>query len=547
MNKYLVMFGLIWSILFAQFDDIPYDWAGQYGVLSNNGQLMWNQDWQVGVLLFDGTLTNYPTRFGDLYQNNFLIKYPTDYYSKIDAIPDSTKMSSKLNYHRGDFSHDQLEINLNFEETNRIISLTGFKRTYQGPYGQYTNPDGSNNPLQQSYRVDYLSQNDEELLEFSIGYFHTDSRLQLNDPADFLHMEKIASAGIGYSREFDKWAYNAHGALFQQYYKFSNDSTKSYLNRIHLNQFLTKQFTSSSIVQLGFETDNQGIAVVDKNNNKRTWSTLYGGWKNKYSQLKIGTSIAKKEVVPFFNFTNRLNIGNIGNLVIDLSYSAKPIHMFYWSNGDNIFDKWLIADINGNFKINKIPLNINLYFANTNSELNHKYYQSNELIKLSENLISSSINAELPLIRTWKLELLYRHIFEHNKYSDGISDRINIGLNISENLFNNKMKTNLKLWSDSQLNHNSNLGYEGFHFGPYVSDDEQLTLPDYWVVNLDFSIKVSKMTIGWKIYNILKTAEAVTDKVFPDINENYLLISNSNNFPPMNRFVTMNIIWEFAN
>ena len=158
-----------------------------------------------------------------------------------------------------------------------------------------------------------------------------------------------------------------------------------------------------------------------------------------------------------------------------------------------------------------------------------------------------SIQTKLPLIRSWQLELLYRHIFEHNLYSDGIGDRLKIGLNISEKLFKNKLYAQLRLWTDGHLNHNQNLGYEGFHFGPYVTDDTSLSLPDYWVFNLDFSVKVSKMTIGWKVNNILKTAESITNQIFPDLNENYLLITNSNNFPPLNRFVTMNITWEFDN
>ena len=74
MNKYLLTIGLVTSILFAEFDEIPYDWSGQDGVISNYGNLMWNKDWQIGVLLFNGSFSNYPTRFGTDYRNNFNIK-----------------------------------------------------------------------------------------------------------------------------------------------------------------------------------------------------------------------------------------------------------------------------------------------------------------------------------------------------------------------------------------------------------------------------------------------------------------------------------------
>ena len=94
------------------------------------------------------------------------------------------------------------------------------------PYEQFVSSTGNTNPLHQSYRVDYSSKNDSEILDLSVGYFYTDSRLNLDDPADFIHKEKIVSAGFGYSKEFEKWNYNAHGAIFQQYYKMSFDSTK---------------------------------------------------------------------------------------------------------------------------------------------------------------------------------------------------------------------------------------------------------------------------------------------------------------------------------
>ena len=34
---------------------IPFDWAGQNGIIVNNGKLFWNQTWTSGMLLFDGS------------------------------------------------------------------------------------------------------------------------------------------------------------------------------------------------------------------------------------------------------------------------------------------------------------------------------------------------------------------------------------------------------------------------------------------------------------------------------------------------------------
>ena len=114
MNKYLIIIGLTLSILSGQSENIPFDWSGQYGVVSNNGRIMWNQDWSVGALFFDGTLSNYPLRFGENYQRNFTLQNTGDFYQSLYNLPDTSKITSRINYYRGDYSYDQLEINVKF-------------------------------------------------------------------------------------------------------------------------------------------------------------------------------------------------------------------------------------------------------------------------------------------------------------------------------------------------------------------------------------------------------------------------------------------------
>ena len=192
------------------------------------------------------------------------------------------------------------------------------------------------------------------------------------------------------------------------------------------------------------------------------------------------------------------------------------------------------------------PFNLSVdYFNNQNTSLVHKYYINDELIDISDNLFSTSISTQIPIFREWKIDAQYRHTFDHNYYCDGIGDRAQIGLTISENIFKNNLLTKIHLWGDAYLNHHQSLGYEGFHFRPYLTDDINLALTDYWVFNLELSAKISSMTILWRVNNILKTAESLTDQLFPNLDDNYLLITNNNNFPPMNRFVTLNIIWNF--
>lgn len=548
-SKHLLLILFSVSIIMGQSEDIPYDWSGQYGVISNNGRLMWNQDWTVGVLLFDGTFANYPTRFGSLYKNNFSLSSVADFYKRMHSFPDSSQIKSRIDYYRGDFSYDQLEINAEFAEKNRIIALSGFKRTYKGPYGQYADPLGGNNPLQQSYRLDYSSKDKDELLDISVGYFITDSRLNLGDPADFNHKEKIVSAGIGYSKDFATWQYKVHGAFFQQYYSMDFDSIKAYLNRFHLNQFISKKVGNSNLLKFGIELDNQGLSVVDATKKNRLWSTIYGGWEKQSVGIKLGTTITQDELIPYVNVSARSVVGKMIKWQSLLKYKAVPKHLYLWKEtNETFFEQWLTAHTSAQINWESTAINIGLnYFHNKNADLIHRYYINDELIDISNNLLSSSIAAQIPIFRKWRIDAQYRHTFEHNLYSDGIGDYIKLGIIINENLFKDNMFVQLKLWGDAYLNRHQNLDYEGFHFGPYITDDTKLALPDYWVFNLEISAKISKMTIMWKVNNILQTAGSITNQLFPNLNDNYLLITNSHNFPPMNRFVTFNIIWDFEN
>ncbi|MEE8340572.1 MAG: hypothetical protein V3R52_00580, partial [Candidatus Neomarinimicrobiota bacterium] len=310
-----------------------------------------------------------------------------------------------------------------------------------------------------------------------------------------------------------------------------------------------KQMKNSILLKFGVEIDNQNISLVDTTKKNRLWSTVYGEFEKNALSVKLGTTIAKKELIPYFNFSVNTIEEKTVKWLSFLRYEAIPKHLFFWEEtNESIFDEWFTAKVEAKTKWKNTAFNISLdYFYNKETNIVHKYYINNEPIDISNNLFSSSISARIPIFREWEFDVQYRHLFEHNLYSDGIGDRVKIGLTATEKLFKSNLLASLRLWGDAYFNHHQNLGYEGFHYGPYATDDTNLALPDYWVFNLELSAKISKMTIMWKVNNILQTAESITSEIFPDLNDKYLLITNSNNFPPMNRFVSLNIIWNFEN
>ena len=52
---------------------IPFDWGGQNGMIITDGSLFWNQAWNSGMLLFDGTYSTYPNRYGPHITRKFQI------------------------------------------------------------------------------------------------------------------------------------------------------------------------------------------------------------------------------------------------------------------------------------------------------------------------------------------------------------------------------------------------------------------------------------------------------------------------------------------
>ena len=70
MKHFIILIAFV-RLLFAQEYIIPFDWSGQNGFMIHEGSLFWNRSRTSGVLLFDGTYSNYPERYGKHSSNKF--------------------------------------------------------------------------------------------------------------------------------------------------------------------------------------------------------------------------------------------------------------------------------------------------------------------------------------------------------------------------------------------------------------------------------------------------------------------------------------------
>ena len=121
---------------------IPFDWSGQFGYVNKNGAIMWNQDWQSGRLLFDGTWSVYPKMYGNEIEEGFVSQ------SADTSNFDSSLVKSYFKYDQGDYSLDRFSLGTNYTGNGRQVHFHAFKRSFYGAYGQYNNQ--SNQPIQQS-------------------------------------------------------------------------------------------------------------------------------------------------------------------------------------------------------------------------------------------------------------------------------------------------------------------------------------------------------------------------------------------------------------
>ena len=273
MKKIFTIIGLF-SIILGQKDFvIPFDWVGQNGYIINNGKLFWNQSWTSGMLLFDGTYSSYPMKFGSHTSKNFSSQAMGD-IPAFSSLPDSTKNISYLDYYRGDYSYDQLELGANFESKDEMVELRGFKRSHSGNLGHYIHPAGGLSPIHHSYRVNYGVERNNIKYESSVARYITRSGLP-DSTYNGSENDNIISAGLRFQQKLKNFTLDSYIGQFLQHriikHTTVNDSNYNDINR---SQFIF-QLTSQRNFSFGIRYNAQQINLTNFNR-LVNWTTLYG-------------------------------------------------------------------------------------------------------------------------------------------------------------------------------------------------------------------------------------------------------------------------------
>ena len=517
---------------------LPFDWSGQNGLLSVNGQLFWNHDWMSGPLYFDGTFSNFPLRFGPSYLHSFQPDNAGE-IPKMESIPDSAQISSSFDYRKGDYLFDQLDVQAGFSDGTRLLKMNGFKRSYAGSFGQYVQPEGILTPNQQSYRLDYLTSFDTEKVQASVAHFVTNSGLP--DSIMNGHHEDITTvAGISYSKTDTAKTFQVFGSQFNQERRVELSSVFTYLNRTHLHF----RWTWNTYKTIGFFADKQSIMQDELRDLK--WVTIYGGLNGERLTTSLGGSFLSEEKSYAMYLKSSFSLqGKSWEMNTGLSYNTKPAHIALIDTSQ-MFETWSRVHLN----IEKRIRSFRFQSENNFGSVAHSGSSSNP------NYLSSELSMSWEIYSKWTVsgtvgmyEILWNNLslVENTPLTDGFSRKIQFSIKGSQPFFHGNMMVHTKLRVNGNLNREQNYGYDFVNSIPIQEENQSYPLPDYWVAHFEISAVVSSMTLIWKVQNVLNAYEPTVRELYPGLNHDYVWIRNNRDFYPMGQLISFSVLWNFEN
>ena len=514
---------------------LPFDWSGQNGLVSVNGQLFWNHDWMSGPLYFDGTFSNFPLRFGPSYLHSFQPDNAGE-IPKMESIPDSAQISSSFDYRKGDYLFDQLDVQAGFSDGTRLLKMNGFKRSYAGRSGQYVQPEEILTPNQQSYRLDYLTSFDTEKVQASVAHFVTNSGLP-DSIMNGHHKNITTTAGILYTKIIGKNTFHLHTSQFNQERSIAHsslDSTlSSFINRTHIHM----KWTLGTNKSMGIIADNQTILHNDLRDLK--WATIYGGLNSERLTTSIGGSFLSKGNSYAMYLKSSFSLqGELWEINSGLSYYTKPVHIALMDNSQ-MFETWSRVHLD----IEKRISSFRFQSANNVGFVAHSGPGSNPSYRSSELSMSWEIYSKWTVAgMVGMYETLWNNSSpeENTPLTDGFRRKVQFSIKGSQPFFHGNMMVHTKLRVNGNLNREQNHGYDFVNAIPVYDEEQSDPLPDYWVAHFEISAVVSKMTLIWKVQNVMNAIESTENR-----------IQNSRDFHNdviyMGQLISFSILWNFEN
>lgn len=519
----VLVFLASFGILFGQIT-IPFDWGGQNGMIIHEGSLFWNRSWSSGNLIFDGTYSSFPNRYGKYSAMQFK-SLNTGTLPVFKSLPDSARTASHIDYIKGDYIYDQLDLRAKYEAKNQWIHINGFKRTYGGNTGYYLHPTGGRSPIHHAYRFDYGVMRDERQVEVSAGRFVTRSGLPdsiQNGSED----DNIFSAGFRIKQPWGKWQMNGHLAQFTQHRKVIHSSLADSNYRDINRNLINLQMNSQDGMAFGLEQQIQQISS-SIHNRFLAWTKIYG--KKQIGLLSLTGGIQILNSGDAFPFVWEVDYKQTrGNIFLEIVSSGSPFPKhpdLDDPSDDSSFDYWSRSSIRVGYNVFGLEVNGMLAL-----DQNNILGSNNAFITFTGTEIQYQLN------NGWGLFASYYTQIDTSIFLGGIGTYTNTGIKGRFNLFSNSMKLDATLWATGNQGRLNTVAFNPILHIPFYHRESDWVLSDQWLVNFEAKANISGVIINYKINNVLNALGETEDKAWAQ--QNYL-------FPPLGRMIQFGISWSF--
>jgi hypothetical protein len=261
---------------------------------------------------------------------------------------------------------------------------------------------------------------------------------------------------------------------------------------------------------------------------------VYTGWQGEGWGANVGftipTNIEEAQVYAELNHTTQIRDWHMTSQAL-IESSPRP-YMDWLDSPKLDYETWYTAHVS----IRKV-------------------WQSFEVSGIFSAGIREEDGFETPFISVgpaWKWEPFRRWIFSGKidyspdpiRESDGIGLKAAIGIQGTEWLFRDNMKTTLYVWAEGAGMRSQTSVFHPFFQKP-VSIGNETTVEDYGILNFRIDAVISSVRIRYQILNVLHAAYPTISGWFSDFSEESTFLRPNPYLPKMGRRVSFSITWQF--
>jgi len=485
--------------------------------------------------MMDGTFAYFPNRYGILVSKDYLIQTGSS-FPTFSTLPDSEKVTSYLDYTRGDFLLDELEIGVRSANQNSGTSFAMFKRDFAGREGQFLFPLAEL-PIQQSYKLDYRSHEPHNDMDVSVVRLITDVGMPDDSSSESgRYTDEILSGGILWKGESDRIGWTLNASQFNQKlmthilaypeFGFLRVSRTAFHGRLTIKNALLP------IDHFGMKSQTQSIG--DSAIASLSWNTIYAGWERKGWNANAGftlpSDLKEAQIYAEANFIAERNGWEIAAHTL-LESSPRHYRERLASPGQH-YETWYSAGMSAERFWSSFELSGKL-FAGIREEDGFE-----------EPYISFGPAWKWEPFRRWFLSGELTYSANPIPESDGIGLRTHIGIHGTEWLFRKNMKTTLALWAESAGMRSQSSAFHPVLQRP-VSIGGETEVDDYAILNFRIDAVISSVRIRYQILNIMNAAYPTISGWFSDLKEDSTFLNPNPFLPKMGRRVSFSITWQF--